>query len=110
MSGICTSTVAFVQVRTACGAQPPAILAAQDDERRIHDHGIRDGIAKIDDSIMTDKLKAVLIVLGILGLLEQVVFLDLTGDVYKRQGVSDSMTSAVRQRSFVRVTKSFTTR
>ena len=30
---------------------------------------------------MTDKLKAVLIVLGILGLLEQVVFLDLTGDL-----------------------------
>ena len=41
-----------VEIATACGAQTTAIGLAQDNERRVHDDRVVDGLAQIDDATL----------------------------------------------------------
>ena len=70
-----------VEIATASGAQAAAIGLAQNDKRRVHDDRVVDGLTQIDDAVLTQELVAVLVGLGILGLLEEVELLDLAGDI-----------------------------
>lgn len=70
-----------VEIATASGAKAAAIGLAQDNERRVHDDRVVDGLSQIDDAILAQELVAVFVGLGILGLLKEVELLDLAGDI-----------------------------
>ena len=59
-----------VEIATACGAQTTAIGLAEHHKRRVHNDRVIDGLAQIDDAVLTQELVAVLVGLGILGLLK----------------------------------------
>ncbi len=82
------STIALlhVEIATACGAQTTAIGLAEHHKRRVHNDRVIDGLAQIDETVLTQELVAVLVSLGILGFLKEVELLDLAGDI-KRGGL-----------------------
>ena len=86
-----------VEIATACGAQTTAIGLAEHHKRRVHNDRVIDGLTQIDDAVLTQELVAVLVGLGILGLLKEVELLDLSGDI-KRGGLQATvaLTGGVR--------------
>ena len=82
-----------VEIATASGAQTAAIGLAQNDKRRVHNDRVVDGLTQIDDAVLTQELVAVLVGLGILGLLKEVELLDLAGDI-KRSGLQTTVALA----------------
>ena len=89
------STIALldVEIATASGAQTAAIGLAEHHERRVHNDRVIDGLAQIDETVLTQELVAVLVSLGILGLLKEVELLDLAGDI-KRGGLQATVALA----------------
>ena len=88
------AAVAKVQVGAAGGAQPFAIGLAEHHERRIHDHGVVDGISEVDHAVLAEHLKIVLIRVWIVRLGKEVVLLDLSGDL-KRRGLQAAIALAL---------------
>lgn len=82
-----------VEIATASGAQTAAIGLAEHHKRRVHNDRVIDGLAQIDDAILTQELVAILVGLGILGLLKEVELLDLAGDI-KRGGFQSTVALA----------------
>ena len=70
-----------------------AIGLAEHHKRRVHDDRVIDGLTQIDDAVLTQELVAVLVGLGVLGLLKEVELLDLAGDI-KRSGLQATVALA----------------
>lgn len=64
-------TLLDVEIVAAGGAKAAAIGLAQDNERRVHDDRVVDGLTQIDDAILAQQLVAVFVGLGVLGLLKR---------------------------------------
>ena len=82
-----------VEIATACGAQTTAIGLAEHHKRRVHNDRVIDGLTQIDDTVLTQELVAVLVGLGILGLIKEVELLNLTGNI-KRSGLQATVALA----------------
>lgn len=70
-----------VEIDAAGGAKAAAIRLSQDDERRVHDDRVVDGLTQIDDAILAQQLVAVFVGLGVLGLLKEIELLDFACDI-----------------------------
>ncbi len=56
-----------VEVATASGAQTATIGLAKHHKRRVHNDRVIDGLAQIDDAVLTQELVAILVGLGSVG-------------------------------------------
>ena len=82
--GLCLGgTIALldVEIATTSGTKTATIGLAEHHKRRVHDNGVVDGLAQIDDAILAQELVAVFVGLGVLGLMEEIELLDLAGNV-----------------------------
>ena len=86
-----------VEIDAAGGAKAAAIGLAQDNERRVHDDRVVNGLTQIDGAVLSQQLVAVFVGLGVLGLVKEIEFLNLTGDI-KRSGLQATvaLTGCVR--------------
>jgi len=79
------AAVALVEVGTAHGAEPLAARPAEHHVGRLHDERGRERLREVDRMVIADeevvKVIARVIAVGVLGLLEEVVPVDLAGDI-----------------------------
>lgn len=98
-----------VEIATASGAQTATIGLTKHHKRRVHNDRVIDGLAQIDDAVLTQELVAILVGLGILGLLKEVELLDLASDI-KRGGLQATVALAGGVRADMPVSKTPGTR
>ena len=79
-----------VEITTASGAQTTAIGLAQHHKRRVHNDRVIDGLTQIDDAILTQELVAVLVGLGILGLVKEWVMAPAMASMSASAGRAES--------------------